>query len=487
MDEGFLRLSRRFFSNEMWNEARTFSSCEAWLDLIQSARFEATPRKESIGGREISYSRGQYPASIRFLSQRWKWSEKKVRSFLVHLRKKGMITVECNQGMNLITLCKYEEYNPMGTTKGTSKDTGIEKEINELRHEWAQLRAQLGAQPMNSNLPQSELLQKSGHTEGTNTKKEEREYIDISLHQKKENTPDGVSKKAKLSSPSPSEKIDYSGLMEYYNTTFKDRLQQIRSMTDVRKKAVKARIAQYGKESVRSVFNLILQSPFLLGANDRNWKCDFDWIFKQANFTKILEGNYNGTRLSKNQQDSEQRKRDSVLAVATTVREAAAKRERNLKQRALLNKYPDPAQFILDYNPDLQFKLVRCNATHSELALNDSIPSLGLLSSTYGDETPIEWLKIQFGSLNDFAEVSTKIAKEQLSELSEIFLSEYYYINAAEICFFIARFKSGKYGRFYGSIDPLKITSAMLDYVSERRKDIERKERERYRNQREKR
>ena len=336
MDEGFLRLSRRFFSNEMWNEARTFSSCEAWLDLIQSARFEATPRKESIGGQEISYSRGQYPASIRFLSQRWKWSEKKVRSFLVHLRKKGMITVECNQGMNLITLCKYEEYNPMGTTKGTSKDTGIEKEINELRHEWAQLRAQLGAQPMNSNLPQSELLQKSGHTEGTNTKKEEREYIDISLHQKKENTPDGVSKKAKLSSPSPSEKIDYSGLMEYYNTTFKDRLQQIRSMTDVRKKAVKARIAQYGKESVRSVFNLILQSPFLLGANDRNWKCDFDWIFKQANFTKILEGNYNGTRLSKNQQDSEQRKRDSVLAVATTVREAAAKKRKELEAEGVI-------------------------------------------------------------------------------------------------------------------------------------------------------
>ena len=336
MDEGFLRLSRRFFSNEMWNEARTFSSCEAWLDLIQSARFEATPRKESIGCREISYSRGQYPASIRFLSQRWKWSEKKVRSFLVHLRKKGMITVECNQGMNLITLCKYEEYNPMGTTKGTSKDTGIEKEINELRHEWAQLRAQLGAQPMNSNLPQSELLQKSGHTEGTNTKKEEREYIDISLHQKKENTPDGVSKKAKLSSPSPSEKIDYSGLMEYYNTTFKDRLQQIRSMTDVRKKAVKARIAQYGKESVRSVFNLILQSPFLLGANDRNWKCDFDWIFKQANFTKILEGNYNGTRLSKNQQDSEQRKRDSVLAVATTVREAAAKKRKELEAEGVI-------------------------------------------------------------------------------------------------------------------------------------------------------
>ncbi|MFK2325614.1 DUF6633 family protein [Bacteroides fragilis] len=67
-----------------------------------------------------------------------------------------------------------------------------------------------------------------------------------------------------------------------------------------------------------------------------------------------------------------------------------------------------------------------------------------------------------------------------------MFLSEYYYINTAEICFFIARFKAGKYGRFYGAIDPMKITSAMLDYISERRKDIERKEREEYRMQREK-
>lgn len=161
------------------------------------------------------------------------------------------------------------------------------------------------------------------------------------------------------------------------------------------------------------------------------------------------------------------------------------KRELNLKQRALLTKYPDPAQFIMDYNPDLQFKIVKCKASHSDLAMNLSIPTLGLLASTYGDETPVEWLKIQFGTLNDFAEVSAKMGNDQLQELAEIFISEYYYINAAEICFFIARFKSGKYGRFYGAIDPMKITSAMLDYIKERRIDIERYEREQYRVQRE--
>ena len=44
MEEGFLRLSRRFFSNEMWKVAREFSECEAWLDLIQHDLMQPTRR-----------------------------------------------------------------------------------------------------------------------------------------------------------------------------------------------------------------------------------------------------------------------------------------------------------------------------------------------------------------------------------------------------------------------------------------------------------
>lgn len=111
----------------------------------------------------------------------------------------------------------------------------------------------------------------------------------------KETSPNGEEKKDELSLPH-SQKIDWVGLMNWYNSLFRDKLPAIKSMTETRKKAVKARIAQYGKESIRTVFNLVLQSSFLLGGNDHNWKCDFDWIFKQANYTKILEGNYNGKR-----------------------------------------------------------------------------------------------------------------------------------------------------------------------------------------------
>lgn len=183
--EGFIKLSRKFFSNELWNEARTFSSCEAWLDLIQSARFDAAPRKVSIGGREVICNRGQYPASIRFLAKKWKWTERKVRTFISYLKKEGMITTELVQGMNIITLCKYNEYNSSDTVNDTRSDTDIDMKINKLQVQVTQLMTQ-----------QVTHTAKKRHTGDTNTKKEEESIY--------KESPNGDKKEAKASSPASS-------------------------------------------------------------------------------------------------------------------------------------------------------------------------------------------------------------------------------------------------------------------------------------------
>lgn len=133
-----------------------------------------------------------------------------------------------------------------------------------------------------------------------------------------------------------SDKINYNALMDTFNKMFEGKLPKITAMTDKRKKAVKARSSEHGKKAIMDVLDNVCQSSFLLGHNNQNWSCDFDWIFRPTNFIKILEGNYNDTRLSKNQQDSEQRKRDSVLAVATTVREAAAKKRKELEAEGVI-------------------------------------------------------------------------------------------------------------------------------------------------------
>ena len=74
------------------------------------------------------------------------------------------------------------------------------------------------------------------------------------------------------------------------------RLPLVSRMTDARRAAVRARIAECGPDSVTAVFDAIAASPFLCGQNDRNWRADFDWVFGPGNYVKILENNYKELR-----------------------------------------------------------------------------------------------------------------------------------------------------------------------------------------------
>lgn len=66
---------------------------------------------------------------------------------------------------------------------------------------------------------------------------------------------------------------------------------KVRDLTPERRQLLKARIGQYPLEDFQSVFGKIERSAFLRG--DTGWRgCTFDWVFKKANFQKILEGNY---------------------------------------------------------------------------------------------------------------------------------------------------------------------------------------------------
>lgn len=66
---------------------------------------------------------------------------------------------------------------------------------------------------------------------------------------------------------------------------------KVRDLTPERRQLLKARIGQYGLTDFQDVFGKIERSAFLRG--DTGWRgCTFDWVFKKANFQKILEGNY---------------------------------------------------------------------------------------------------------------------------------------------------------------------------------------------------
>lgn len=68
---------------------------------------------------------------------------------------------------------------------------------------------------------------------------------------------------------------------------------KVRSLSEARKKAIKARLnSGYTVESFAEVFRKAEGSSFLKGKNDRNWQATFDWLIKDSNMAKVIDGNY---------------------------------------------------------------------------------------------------------------------------------------------------------------------------------------------------
>ena len=64
-----------------------------------------------------------------------------------------------------------------------------------------------------------------------------------------------------------------------------------RDLTPERRQLLRFRIGQYSLADFQTVFAKCRDSPFLRGDKGRT-PLKFDWLFKKANFQKVLEGNY---------------------------------------------------------------------------------------------------------------------------------------------------------------------------------------------------
>lgn len=85
--------------------------------------------------------------------------------------------------------------------------------------------------------------------------------------------------------------IDYQLIADMYNDTCVS-FPHISKLSDARKKAIKARLRQYSIDDFKRLFQMAEASNFLKGQNNRNWSATFDWLIKDANMAKVLDGNY---------------------------------------------------------------------------------------------------------------------------------------------------------------------------------------------------
>lgn len=89
--------------------------------------------------------------------------------------------------------------------------------------------------------------------------------------------------------PPKPERTDYQGVLDAYHECCPS-FPAVIKLSETRKRAIKARLKDYGLEEIKRAFSLAGQSDFLKGSS--GWQASFDWLMKPANMTKVLEGNY---------------------------------------------------------------------------------------------------------------------------------------------------------------------------------------------------
>jgi len=67
---------------------------------------------------------------------------------------------------------------------------------------------------------------------------------------------------------------------------------KLTTLSDSRKKAIKARLNTYSIDDFEKLFTMAEESDFLKGKNKNNWSATFDWMIKDSSMAKILDGNF---------------------------------------------------------------------------------------------------------------------------------------------------------------------------------------------------
>lgn len=127
-------------------------------------------------------------------------------------------------------------------------------------------------------------------------------------------------------------------------------------------------------------------------------------------------------------------------------------------------RYGNRENFLQVMNPAVQ----RYAARNPERCFLGEAPSLALINHTYGSNTATMWLIAQLVDLVAFTNSRQLLNDQQVAMVSEMIAQEYGNLKCSELMLFFHWFKLGKYGHFYGSVDPMLITTAINKFMHDR-------------------
>lgn len=248
--QGYIKLYRQITDTPVWADS---DKLKLWLMCLMKATHDE--KTQVVGNQIIELKAGQFITGRAALSDDFNRDVKKDRRvdgltlfrWLSLFEKMEMLNIKKTNKYSLITVLNWDKYQ--------GRRTSNEQQLNNNRTS--------DEQQLNTN------------------KNDKNEKNDKS--EKKED-------------------ICYQQIADMYNNTCVS-FPRLTKLSDARKKAIKARLKTYTADDLQKAFTLAEQSDFLKGANNRNWSATFDWMLKDTNLAKILDGNYtnNSSKMSSNE------------------------------------------------------------------------------------------------------------------------------------------------------------------------------------------
>ena len=130
----------------------------------------------------------------------------------------------------------------------------------------------------------------------------------------------------------------------------------------------------------------------------------------------------------------------------------------------MARRYGTEVDFARTFSPDKQMDY----CTDTARCLFGTAPALAQLNRAYNPTSARNWVAIQLSDINEFCSCQRKMTTDQIRQCAAMVATEFFYLKVTELMLFCWRFKSGTYGRFYGSVDPMVILEALRRFARER-------------------
>ena len=130
----------------------------------------------------------------------------------------------------------------------------------------------------------------------------------------------------------------------------------------------------------------------------------------------------------------------------------------------IISRYGDKQKFMLTFTCSHE----KAYCKHVWRCIFGKAPTLSQVNAVYGKNTSTAWLVPLIYDVSEFCGCKEKLNKQQTDDVANIIANDYHWLKVTEVMLFFWWFKSGKYGKFYGNVDPMVITSALREFIRDR-------------------